>query len=125
MTYPTLLKKAQAAFNKFVRIRDENLPCISCGSMNTAHASHFYAAGSYTGLRFNEDNCHFACISCNTFKHGNIHEYRQRLLQRIGKERLDKLDLSAALNRFKKYSRFELEQIILMYSKQNLQVKKE
>lgn len=125
MTYPTLLKKAQTAFNRFIRNRDSGLPCISCGSMNTAHASHFYAAGSYTGLRFNEDNCFAACISCNTFKHGNIHEYRQRLLQRIGKERLDKLDLSAALNRFKKYSRFELEQIILMYSKQTLQVKKE
>lgn len=125
ISYPTLLKKAQTAFNCFVRKRDANLPCISCGSMDTAHASHFYAAGSYTGLRFSEDNCHLACISCNTFKHGNIHEYRQRLLQRIGKERLDKLDLSAALNRFKKYSRFELEQIILMYGKQNLQVKKE
>lgn len=115
LTYPKLLAKAQRLFNKFIRIRDEGRTCISCGSPNTAHASHFYAAGSYTGLRFNELNCHASCVSCNTYKHGNIHDYRTRLIHRIGKENLEKLDLSASLNRFKKYSRFELEAIIIIY----------
>ncbi len=112
---PKLQKKAQNVFNAWVRNRDKGKPCISCGSFNTAHASHFYAAGSYTGLRFNELNCHASCVSCNTFRHGNIHEYRKRLVERIGEENLQKLDLSASLNRFKKYSRFDLELIIEMY----------
>lgn len=115
LSYPKLLKKAQETFNRFVRKRDAGKPCVSCGSMNTAHASHFYAAGSYTGLRFSESNVHLSCVSCNTFKGGNIHEYRKRLEQRIGKQNLEKLDLSASLNRYKKFSRFELEAIILMY----------
>jgi hypothetical protein len=115
VSYGTLLKKAQRLFNCWIRSRDEGKPCISCGSFNTAHASHFYAAGSYTGLRFNELNCHASCVSCNTFKGGNIHEYRKRLVERIGEENLQKLDLSASLNRFKKYSRFDLELIIEMY----------
>ncbi len=115
ISLPKLLAKAQLHFNRFVRSRDQGLPCISCGSFNTAHASHFYAAGSYTGLRFNELNCHLSCVSCNTFKHGNIHEYRKRLERRIGKDNLEKLDIAASLSRYKKYSRFELEQIIKMY----------
>lgn len=115
-TYSSLLKKAQAAFNSFIRNRDQGKPCISCGSYNTAHASHFYAAGSYTGLRFNELNCHLSCVSCNTYHHGNIHEYRKRIVDRIGKENLDKLDQAAALSRYKKYSRMELEWIITNYT---------
>lgn len=115
ISYPGLKKKAQDTFNAWIRRRDEGKPCISCGSYNTAHASHFYAAGSYTGLKFNELNVHAACVSCNRFKHGNIHEYRKRLVDRIGEENLRKLDLSSCINRYKKYTRFELEQIIKMY----------
>jgi hypothetical protein len=115
-SHSALLKKAQLTFNKWIRTRDQGKPCISCGSFNTAHASHFYAAGSYTGLRFNELNCHSSCVSCNTYKHGNVHEYRRRIVERIGKENLEKLDQASVLNRFKKYSRFELEEIIKMYS---------
>ena len=113
---PKLLKKAQIVFNRFIRLRDEGRGCVSCGSFNTAHASHFYAAGSYTGLRFNEENVHLACVKCNTYLAGNLHEYRKRLLLKIGKENLDKLDLAATLGRYKKYSRFELEWIIKHYS---------
>lgn len=116
-TLPQLLKKCQEVFNRFIRERDNGQPCISCGSFNTAHASHFYAAGSYTGLRFNELNVHLSCVSCNTYKHGNIHEYRKRLEQKIGKDNLAKLDLASALNRYKKYSRFELEELIKIYGK--------
>jgi hypothetical protein len=111
----SLLKKAQKVFNAWIRKRDENKPCISCGSYNTAHASHFYAAGSYSGLRFTEDNCHLSCASCNTYKHGNLHEYRIGLEKKIGKQRLEQLDQKAQISRFKKYSRFELEQIIKVY----------
>lgn len=113
---PALLKKAQIVFNAWIRKRDKDKGCISCGSTNTAHASHFYAAGSYTGLRFNEDNVHLACVKCNTYLAGNIHEYRKRLLIKIGEDRLNKLDFAATINRYKKYSRFELEWIIKEYS---------
>lgn len=112
---PKLLKKAQEKFNRFIRLRDQGKKCISCSSYNIAHASHFYAAGSYSGLRFNEDNVHASCVSCNTYKHGNIHEYRIGLIERIGEERLKKLDQDARLYRLKKWHPLELEQIINKY----------
>jgi hypothetical protein len=121
---PALMKKAQAAFNTFIRERDKGKPCVSCGSFNTAHASHFYAAGSYTGLRFTEDNCHASCVSCNTYKHGNVHEYRRGIVERIGKQNLDLLDAASVKARFKKYSRFELEWIIEEYKNRVKQLKK-
>ena len=116
-TLPKLLAKTQKIFNAWIRTRDKGKPCISCGSYNTAHASHFYAAGSYTGLRFNEDNVHLSCVSCNTYKGGNIHEYRKGLEKKIGKDRLQKLEILSSLNRYRKWERFELEQIIKKYKK--------
>lgn len=112
---PKLLKKAQDVFNKWIRERDKDKPCISCGSFNTAHASHFYPAGKYTGLRFTPDNCHLSCVKCNTYEAGNLHEYRKRLIDRIGGSRLRELDNQSDLYRFKKWSRTEPEAIIKEY----------
>ena len=117
MTYPALKNKAQKVFNAFIRERDKDLWCISCGSFNTAHASHFYAAGKYTGLCFDVDNVHLSCVKCNTFESGNLHEYRKRLLIKIGEKRLKELDLKSDLFRFKKWDRQELEFIIITYKK--------
>jgi len=114
---PSLIKKATRVFNGYIRKRDEGKPCISCGSYNTAHASHFYSGGHYAGLRFNEDNVHASCVRCNTFLHGNLNEYRKRLVYRIGQERLEKLDLLAGQYKRQgyKWNRFLLQEIIDTY----------
>lgn len=88
---PDLLKIAQKHFNEFIRLRDRGQRCISC-NYDFQHAGHYYSAGSYPGLRFNEDNVHGQCISCNYYNHGNLTEYRFKLENKIGKERLNKLD---------------------------------
>jgi len=113
-----LKKKAQVVFNKWIRERDKDLPCISCSSRNTSTASHFYSAGHYNALRFNEDNVHISCHRCNYFLHGNLSEYRVKLEKRIGKERLLALDELAAIskrNRNFKFDRFSLIDIIEKY----------
>lgn len=87
-------KKLQEIFNEFIRLRDKSEPCISCGTTAKCiyHAGHFYAAGNYPALRFNEDNVHKQCgFNCNTSKHGNTAEYSKRLILKIGTDRFDRL----------------------------------
>ena len=99
-----LVKAAQEVFNKWVRARDAYLPCVSCGVENPPmtsggqwDAGHFLNRGSHPALRFNEDNCHKQCKSCNggaKYPHltGSIRErYQAELLNRIGSERLEVL----------------------------------
>ena len=95
LTHKDYLKLLQTAFNSYIRKRDEDLPCISCGKEPPFDlaAGHFYAAGNYSFLRFNELNVHGQCNAhCNKFLSGNIHEYRKRITTRITEEDLKWLD---------------------------------
>ena len=81
------LKLCQKEFNAFIRLRDMNEPCISCGRWHQGqwHASHYRAVGGLgSPLRFNELNCHRACSVCNNHKSGNLLEYRIALIKKIG-----------------------------------------
>ena len=112
-----LKAKAQSYFNAFIRERDNGKGCISCDSFHTPHATHFYSVRMYDGLRFNEDNVHGGCVSCNTFLHGNLFEYGKRLPDRIGRERFERLqDCAAEYKRHgHKWERRELIEIIEKY----------
>ena len=87
------LKELQVIFNKFIRLRDIGLPCVSCGAKikGNGHASHFFSVGSNPALRFNENNCFVSCEYCNTYLHGNLFEYSIRLPERIGEREYQKL----------------------------------
>lgn len=84
------MKLAQDAVNKFVRLRDKDLGCVSCDKPATWngqwHASHFKSVGSAPALRFNLLNIHKSCSVCNNWKSGNIGNYRPELINRIGIE---------------------------------------
>ena len=57
-----LIKQLQPIFNKYIRLRDEKKPCISCGEYSDKKdAGHFWAVSGYSGLRFDEDNVHGEC----------------------------------------------------------------
>ena len=112
------MREAQVAFNKYIRLRDAELPCISCDrppSWNGQwHASHYYATSIRPNLRFDEDNVHKACSICNNYMHGNLTPYRERLLSRIGTDRVAVLDDSREP---RKYTVEELKEIKEKYSK--------
>lgn len=109
-----LKKKVQRVFNKWIRKRDEDDPCISCqGNCGKWDAGHFWAMGSKSALRYNEDNCHKQGVGCNRFKHGNIGEYRIHLLEKIGQERLDWLEKHR--NDTHSWKRWELEELLEKY----------
>lgn len=88
------LKEAQSEFNRYIRERDRDLPCISCGRFHTGSydAGHYRSVGAAPHLRFNEDNCHKQCVPCNQYKSGNAIEYRIRLIERIGYEAVNSLE---------------------------------
>lgn len=88
------LKELQTVFNKFIRLRDKDLPCVSCGRFHQGqwHAGHYRSVGDCPELRFNEDNVHKQCSVCNNHKSGNAIEYRIGLVERIGVERVEFLE---------------------------------
>lgn len=107
-----LMKKAQFHFNKYIRTRDRDEPCISCGNTTRQmHAGHFKTVGGNGNLRFNEDNCHKQCSICNNHLSGNIGEYEKNLRVKIGDKRVDALDVKVP----KSYSVDELKEIIETY----------
>lgn len=79
-------REAQAAVNTFIRLRDADLPCISCGRFHQGSydAGHYLSRGARPELRFDELNIHKQCVPCNQHLSGNIVLYRVALLEKIG-----------------------------------------
>jgi len=76
-------------FSKYVRERD-NYTCITCGKVargSGMHAGHFIPSSICgLGLRYDEDNVYAQCFSCNLHKSGNYVTFREKLVERNGKE---------------------------------------
>lgn len=123
-------KGAKDAFNAFIRKRDENLSCISCGSDQTTvtylrggywDCGHYLTVGAHPELRFTEDNAHKQCKSCNggagkyaKKNHTVSKEYRINLIKKIGSERVEWLEGPHKANN---YSCADLKDIELHYKK--------
>tara|TARA_R110000851_G_scaffold66968_3_gene151083 strand:- start:2176 stop:2712 length:537 start_codon:yes stop_codon:yes gene_type:complete len=94
LTHKDYLKLFQTVFNTYIRTRDKDLPCISCGKNNEKqfHAGHYRSVGSCPELRFSELNVWRQCATCNTYLHGNLIEYRKELIKRIGVDQVEWLE---------------------------------
>lgn len=92
-THKDYLKDLQFQVNKFIRLRDKDLPCISCGTFKCEefHAGH-YIATTHQYLRFNELNINKQCSYCNTHLRGNLIPYRIELIKRIGLDKIEWLE---------------------------------
>lgn len=88
------MAEAQAAFNRYVRLRDAWLPCISCDRYHQGawDAGHYLTTGARPELRFDESNVHKQCVPCNQHLHGNLVLYRLGLSRRIGVEAVERLE---------------------------------
>ncbi len=79
------MQDLQDVFNTFIRTRDKDKPCISCGTFTgKMNAGHYKSVGGSPELRFNELNVHKQCEYCNTHLSANLIEYRIGLVKRIG-----------------------------------------
>lgn len=105
--------EAKKSFQKYVRLRDKDLPCISCNETvkDLWDGGHYFKAEIFSGLIFNEKNCHKQCRKCNRFLGGNEIQYRKGLLNRFGLEYVEQLESIADKNRVYKYTKDELIEI--------------
>jgi hypothetical protein len=101
------LREAQTAFNAYIRERDRNKPCISCGATygdvvlgGKVDAGHYRGTGAAPEYRFHLLNCWAQCVKCNRNLSGNSVEYRKGLIRRIGLERVETLESDNAPRKF-------------------------
>lgn len=120
-TLSQLKATAVRHFHKYIRERDKDFPCISCGKYTTLQAGHFHSAGNHPITRFNEDNVHGQCKRCNYFLSGNLIPYQQELINRIGIDRVEALQHKISLSKQTgyKWDRFFLIEVIEKYKKIN------
>lgn len=90
----TLLKLSQTVVNKYIRLRDLNKPCISCGHLGyrQIHAGHYRPMGNNQQLRFYTLNIFAQCSICNNYKSGNLAEYRLNLIKKIGLAKVEEIE---------------------------------
>ena len=100
--------KAKTITHKYIRLRDKDLPCISCGrfeheidSPNWDHiwdAGHYLTRAAFPELKYCEINIHKQCVRCNTAPkfHGQDvmvrDQYRINLIAKIGLEKVEWLE---------------------------------
>ena len=120
-TITDLTKKAQKYCNDYIRARDKDLPCVSCGNElgKKFDAGHYFNS-TYSGTRFDVNNIHAQCVTCNHHKSGNLLEYQIGIEKRVGGIELFELHQRAHEKRV--YTKEELRSITEMFKemKKNL-----
>lgn len=113
-----LEKAARIIFQKWIRGRDADKPCISCGTFTTKQwdGGHYHKAEIFSALIFNEMNVHKQCSECNGENmHGNLINYRIGLVKRYGEDYAKQLDEMSVTGRKYTYTRSQLIDIANKY----------
>lgn len=115
------IREAQVEFNKYIRTRDADKPCICCGTPLISgavgggfDAGHYRSVGSAPHLRFDERNCHGQTKKCNRYGSGRAVDYRIGLINRLGLKEVEALESDQTI---RKYTIDELRAIRDMYRK--------
>lgn len=128
-----LVKIADDFFSKYVRLRDSELDgneyvgkCITCSKNGSIawhdgkkirfvagwDAGHFVSRGCKL-LRYSDENVNLQCkFHCNKMKSGNLEKYKPALDDKYGNGTWRRLEDEAQANKYYKFSRDELLQII-------------
>ena len=118
------LREAQNAFNAWIRYRDRNDACISCGSFPTQKHGGTWDAGHYMDvgdaaagsvLRFNTYNVHKQCVKCNRWSNTGVKRgYRNNLINKVGKLKVLELENARGM---KGYNIEDLKRIKSIFQK--------
>lgn len=87
----TRKKAAKKACHDYIRARDRGKDCICCGRPlgDKYDAGHFIESGNYPFIRYHEDNIHAQSVHCNQYKGGDSGGYEERLIAKIGEDRVN------------------------------------
>jgi len=114
-----LLVNVRMKCHEYIRLRDYGKPCISCNApwSEDFHACHLYKAELYSSLKFNEFNISGGCRKCNLFMDGNESGYRVGLLNRYGRDYLERLDIMAQNDKKQDFKWNRLDKRVFKYSR--------
>jgi hypothetical protein len=85
LTHSDYTQVLQKLINQIVRNIDTNFPCISSGrTTGQMHGGHLFPTSSYPEIRFNLFNIWKQSAADNTYKSGNINDYRNGLIDLYG-----------------------------------------
>lgn len=93
----------KAALHKYIKhVLRKGEPCYTCGKAQSPsdsgqafHVGHFIPQKQVDPRRFMLINLKIQCYSCNTHNSGMRAEYRQRLIEEIGIDKVDWLECDA------------------------------
>jgi hypothetical protein len=128
------MPETQRFFNQFIRARDFDKPCISCGKYfdnpifgGAYDCGHYLGVGARPDLRFDEANAHRQCKSCNggagqyARKNYTVNQaYRINLIERIGLAEVERLE---GPGKPKHYTADELNQLKIYYKQKTKELK--
>jgi hypothetical protein len=96
--YRIARNRADKAFQQFIRNRDKDKPCITCGKpTDHPQAGHFVSRTRFA-TRYDERNAHLQCPGCNLYKKGNLILYTLKMIEVYGKTVVDELLKKAEAN---------------------------
>lgn len=124
----SLEKSLDKLFSLYIRLRDtdENgyFKCPTCGRIlpwGKADCSHYWSR-THKSTRWNEDNCVAECSYCNRFDSSHLDGLGRFLKKKLGEQRFEMLHWLH--NQPKKYSEFELAELVKMYRKKIVELKR-
>lgn len=90
-------RDAQSAFNRYIRARDIDRGCVSCGiRTGQAHAGHYRTRAAAPALSFHCLNVVRQCAQCNNSKSGNVLAFRLGLIARFGIDTVEAIECAPA-----------------------------
>lgn len=119
MSKTELIQRLDRVFSLYIRHRDAEdgyCRCISCGRVghvNDMQCGHFFSRSNMS-TRWDEDNCHAQCPTCNCTLLGNLGAYRDALIDKIGVWRIESLRTRS--REVRKWSEAELKEKIKYYT---------
>lgn len=125
-------KKAQVAFNAYIRTRDIGMPCISCEGFRSKgsflggayDAGHWHGVAAHRELRYKLWNVHRQCKFCNDKLSGHPFGYEAGLRAKFGNEWVEKRKLEVAKTELPQYSIEQLQRIAKIFNAKNRLYKK-
>jgi len=105
------VRQAQAAFNAYIRKRDEGSACISCQKPpKKINCGHYKTTKARPDIRFHPFNGNIQCEHCNTWKSGAIDLYRPNLIKKIGVENVEWLESEQPMQNLTQDDLIEIKQ---------------
>lgn len=83
--------KADKYFALYIRTRDKDKPCITCGKYTSEKDCGHFISRRFEAVRFDEKNAHGQCLKCNRFEYGNQFEHGKQIDKLYGDGTADSL----------------------------------